>query len=117
MTDHPTDDELRPARPPETEEPRPEPEEGRAGIEPEHLARDTISTSSAPNAEEVAAAPDVAAGPPVGAPVSPLPPPSPYLGLPTSAGSVLRQTFDLLTRAGPELRRGSFYIGLIVLGL
>jgi hypothetical protein len=45
------------------------------------------------------------------------PPPSPFAGLPTSAGSVVRLTFDLLTRAGPELRRGSFYVGLIVFGL
>ncbi|HKG57242.1 MAG TPA: hypothetical protein VKA85_08340, partial [Candidatus Limnocylindrales bacterium] len=48
---------------------------------------------------------------------APPPPPSPFRGLPTGAGSVLRLTFDLLTRSGPELRRASFYIGLIVVGL
>jgi hypothetical protein len=60
---------------------------------------------------------DAPPAPPDDAPAPAPAPPSPYVGLPTSAGSVVRQTFDLLTRAGPELRRGSFYIGLIVLGL
>ena len=45
------------------------------------------------------------------------PPISPFAGLPTRAGSVVRVAFDLLTRANAQLRDGSFYVGLIVVGM
>ena len=44
------------------------------------------------------------------------PPPSPFAGLPTGPSSVVVGTFDLLTRTSADIRRGSFYVGLIVLG-
>jgi hypothetical protein len=104
MTDGPTGDEL----PRELEPAGPEP---LAPTDAPDVSPDAGSTESAPG--ETASTP----APPELGPGPDVPPPSPYAGLPTSAGSVLRQTFDLLTRAGPELRRGSFYIGLIVVGL
>jgi hypothetical protein len=59
-------------------------------------------------------APPVDVPEPAPAPVAP--PPSPFAGLPTGPSSVIVGTFDLLTRASVDIRRGSFYIGLIVLG-
>lgn len=42
---------------------------------------------------------------------------SPFAGLPTNAGSVVVTAFDLLTKASRDVRSGSFYVGLIVLGM
>jgi hypothetical protein len=42
--------------------------------------------------------------------------PSPFADLRTTPGSILVTAFDLLTKASADVRRGSFYIGLIVLG-
>ena len=53
---------------------------------------------------------------PAPASAEPPPTPSPFAGLRTIPGSVLASSFDLLTRASADVRRGSFYIGLIVLG-
>ncbi|MFL5680511.1 MAG: hypothetical protein ACJ77B_07915 [Chloroflexota bacterium] len=107
MTDGPTDDELPASQPaPSTAETlEPGPSAASAPVEPLY-ARAADAAASDPPPNDAPTVPDVAAALP-----------SPYVGLPTAAGSVLRQSFDLLTRAGPELRRGSFYIGLIVLGL
>ena len=44
------------------------------------------------------------------------PRPSPFAGLPTNPGSVLVASFDLLSRASRDVRSGSLYVGLIVLG-
>jgi hypothetical protein len=57
---------------------------------------------------------DIAPETTAAAPVEPAP--SPFEGLPTGPSSVVVGTFDLLTRASVDIRRGSFYIGLIVLG-
>jgi hypothetical protein len=55
--------------------------------------------------------------PPEATPPDETPPtPSPFATLRTIPGSVLASSFDLLTRASADVRRGSFYIGLIVLG-
>jgi hypothetical protein len=56
------------------------------------------------------------AAPPGPAPAEPVAGPSSFAGLRTTPGSVLVTAFDLLTKASADVRRGSFYIGLIVLG-
>ena len=56
------------------------------------------------------------AGPPEPGAPQPAPGPPPFAGLQTTPGSVLVTAFDLLTRANADVRRGSFYIGLIALG-
>lgn len=53
---------------------------------------------------------------PDAAPAEPAPAPSPFAALRTTPGSVIVTAFDLLTKANADVRRGSFYIGLIVLG-
>lgn len=59
--------------------------------------------------------PDQPVGPAAAGPADP--PISPFAGLPTGAASALRVAFDLLTRANAQLRDGSFYVGLIVVGM
>jgi hypothetical protein len=46
----------------------------------------------------------------------PAPGPSPFAALGTSPGAVLATAFDLLARTNADVRRGSFYIGAIILG-
>jgi len=44
-------------------------------------------------------------------------PPSPWAELPTTPGRVVSRALDVLTEAGADLRRASFYIGLVFAGL
>jgi hypothetical protein len=64
-------------------------------------------------AEDATVPPPASTQPPV---PEPPPAPSPFAALRTVPGSVLASSFDLLTGASGDVRRGSFYIGLIVLG-
>jgi hypothetical protein len=53
---------------------------------------------------------------PIEADAEPAPPaPTPFAALPTGAGRVVARAFDVLTHASGDLRRASFYIGLLVL--
>lgn len=45
------------------------------------------------------------------------PPPSPFARLSTRPGRVLAEAFELLARATGDVRRGSFYIGLLIVGV
>ncbi len=56
---------------------------------------------------------DATVVPPAALPAAPA---SPFARLRTNPGSVLVTAFDLLTRASADVRRGSFYVGLIALG-
>jgi hypothetical protein len=56
------------------------------------------------------------AAPPETAAPEPVVGPSPFADLRTTPGSVLVTAFDLLSKSNADIRRGSFYIGLIVLG-
>jgi hypothetical protein len=69
-----------------------------------------------PASEPLAGPPADAAPPGEPEPRAEPPPPSPFASLRTTPGSVLVTAFDLLTRASGDVRRGSFYIGVIVLG-
>jgi hypothetical protein len=42
------------------------------------------------------------------------PPPSPFARLPTRPGRLVSEAFDLLARSSGDLRRASFYVGLLV---
>jgi hypothetical protein len=67
----------------------------------------------APIAEAIAAEGSVP--PPLLPPAAPAAPPRPDIPLVTT-GRLLAASFDLLGRSGTDMRRASFYIGLIVLG-
>jgi hypothetical protein len=68
-------------------------------------------TGEVPAAES---APELA---PDSAPATPPPAaPSPFAGLPTRSSRLVAEAFDVLARSTGDLRRGSFYIGLLVVG-
>jgi len=83
--------------------------EGGPATPPEEAVAPEAETSEA----EVAApglAPSELAAPEPG-------PPSPWAELPTTPGRVVSRALDVLTEAGADLRRASFYIGLVFAGL
>src|SRR5207244_485995 len=69
-----------------------------------------LSSDARPPAE-AQPSPDAQAG----IPAPPQPPPSPLEVLPLSASRILSLSFDLLVGGRTELRRGSLYIGLVLL--
>jgi hypothetical protein len=72
--------------------------------------------------EAIAAEPNVGAEATAGSELildaEPVPPaPSPFSSLPTGPGRVVARAFDVLTHTSGDLRRASFYVGLVVLVL
>lgn len=77
-----------------------------AASRPSTAPVDTAAVAAPPGADDVAAPPPT---PPATA--------APNPGIPlVSTGRLLTTSFDLLGRSGADMRRASFYIGLIVLG-
>ena len=72
-------------------------------------AEAAVSAAPAGSAVPAGAVDPVAAPPPA--------PPAPHPGIPlVPTGRLLAASFDLLSRSGTDMRRASFYVGLIVLG-